>query len=49
MVVSLDRRKTIHFKVTTNPNSDWTSLQLLQAFPFDSCPYHLFHPSETGF
>ncbi len=25
LVLSLDRRKIIHFNVTTTPNSDWTS------------------------
>jgi len=33
LVLSLDRRKIIHLNVTTNPNPDWSSLQLIQAFP----------------
>ena len=46
LVLSLDRRKIIHFNVTTNPNSDWTSLQLLQAFPFDSAPRFLIRDRD---
>jgi len=41
LVLSLDRRKIIHFNIRANPNSDWTSLQLLQAFPFDSAKWIL--------
>jgi hypothetical protein len=36
--LSLDRRKVIHFNVTDAPSAYWTSLQLLQAFPFDTAP-----------
>ncbi len=46
LVLSLDRRKIIHFNVTTNPNSDWTSMQLLQAFPFDSAPRYLIRDRD---
>ncbi len=46
LVLSLDRRKIIHFNVTANPNSDWTSLQLLQAFPFDSAPRFLIRDRD---
>jgi len=28
--LSLDRRRIIHFNVTTNPTAGWTSLQLIQ-------------------
>ncbi len=46
LVLSLDRRKIIHFNVTANPNPDWTSLQLLQAFPFDSAPRFLIRDQD---
>ncbi len=38
LVLSLDRRRIIHFNVTRNPTAEWTSLQLIQAFPFDTAP-----------
>ena len=46
LVLSLDRRKIIHFNVTANPNSEWTSLQLIQAFPFDSAPRFLIRDRD---
>jgi transposase InsO family protein len=39
LILSLDRRRIIHFNVTSNPTADWTSLQLIQAFPFDTGAY----------
>lgn len=41
LILSLDRPRIIHFNVTTNPSADWTGLQLIQAFPFDSAPRFL--------
>jgi putative transposase len=41
VILSLDRRRLIHFNVTANPTAEWTSLQLTQAFPFDSSPRYL--------
>jgi len=46
LVLSFDRRKIIHFNVTTNPAADWTSLQLIQAFPFDSAPQFLIRDRD---
>ncbi len=38
VVLSLDRRRIVHFNVTDSPTAEWTSLQLIQAFPFDTAP-----------
>jgi putative transposase len=46
VVLSLDRRHVSHFNVTTNPTADWTSLQLIQAFPFDSAPKYLIRDRD---
>jgi len=46
LVLSLDRRKIIHFNVTRNPTSAWTSMQLTQAFPFDSSPRYLIRDRD---
>jgi transposase InsO family protein len=46
LILSLDRRKVIHFNTTANPTADWTSLQLIQAFPFDSAPRYLIRDRD---
>jgi transposase InsO family protein len=46
LVLSLDRRRVVHFNVTANPTADWTSLQLIQAFPFDSAPRYLIRDRD---
>ncbi len=46
LVLSLDRRCIIHFNVTNNPTADWTSLQLIQAFPFDTAPRYLIRDRD---
>ena len=46
LILSLDRRRIIHCNVTASPNSDWTSLQLIQAFPFDSAPRYLIRDRD---
>jgi putative transposase len=46
LILSLDRRKVIHFNVTRNPTPDWTSLQLIQAFPFDTAPRYLIRDRD---
>jgi len=46
VILSLERRRVIHFNVTTNPTAEWTSLQLTQAFPFDSAPRFLIRDRD---
>ena len=46
LVLSLDRRRVVHFNVTANPTAAWTSLQLIQAFPFDSAPRYLIRDRD---
>ncbi|MBK8164747.1 MAG: integrase [bacterium] len=41
VVLSLDRRRIVHFNVTDSPTAEWTSLQLIQAFPFDTAPRYV--------
>jgi len=49
LILSLDRRCIIHFNVTSNPTVDWTSLQLIQAFPFDTAPRFLIRDRDGVF
>ncbi|MEX2172312.1 MAG: integrase core domain-containing protein [Pirellulales bacterium] len=41
VVLSLDRRKVLHFNVTAHPSSQWTAQQITEAFPFDNAPRFL--------
>jgi transposase InsO family protein len=47
LILSLDRRRIIHFNVTRNPTAEWTSLQLIQAFPFDTAPRYLIRDRDS--
>ena len=46
LVLSLDRRRVVHFNVTTHPTAEWTALQLVQAFPFDTAPKYLIRDRD---
>jgi transposase InsO family protein len=46
VVLSLDRRRVVHFHVTSHPTSEWTAMQLVQAFPFDSAPRYLIRDRD---
>jgi hypothetical protein len=36
VIIRHDRRKVVHFNVTTNPSAKWTAQQLVEAFPWDT-------------
>ena len=41
VILSLDRRRIIHFNVTSHPTAEWTAIQIIQAFPFNTAPRFL--------
>ena len=41
VILSHDRRRPVHFAVTSHPTAEWTARQLVQAFPWDSVPRFL--------
>ena len=47
VVLSLDRRRIVHVNVTDSPTAEWTSLQLIQAFPFDTAPRYLIRDHDS--
>jgi len=47
VILSLDRRRIVHINVTDSPTADWTSLQLTQAFPFDTAPRFLIRDRDS--
>ena len=41
-----DRRRPIHFAVTSAPTAEWTARQLLDAFPWDIAPQYLLRDRD---
>ena len=49
IVLSLDRRRVVHFAVTPNPTQDWLSRQMTEAFPWDSAPCYLLRDRDKSY
>jgi len=43
VVLSHDRRKTVHVNVTRHPTDEWTAQQIVEAFPGDGCEPRYLH------
>jgi transposase InsO family protein len=41
IVLSHERRRAVHFGITTNPTAEWTARQITEAFPWDTAPRFL--------
>src|SRR5215467_9319851 len=46
IVLAHDRRRVVHFNVTTHPTAAWTAQQMLEAFPFDTAPKYLLRDRD---
>ena len=46
LILATDRRRVLHFNVTTNPTSEWTARQITQAFPWDTAPAYLLRDRD---
>ena len=49
LVLAHDRRRIIHFNVTSHPTAEWTGQQLREAFPFDQFPRYLLRDRDAIF
>lgn len=49
IVIQHDRRRIIHFNVTSHPRAEWTAQQILEAFPFDSAPKYLLRDRDKNY
>ena len=49
LVLSHERRRLIHFGITYHPTAEWTSQQLVQAFPWDSAPRFLLRDRDGSY
>ena len=46
IVLLHDRRKVVHFNVTTNPTAEWAAQQIVEAFPWDTAPKYLLRDRD---
>ena len=46
IVLEHARRRIVHFNVVTHPTVQWTSQQIIEAFPFDTAPRHLLRDND---
>ena len=49
IVLSLDRRKVVHFNVTEHPTAQWTAQQIVEAFPYDTAPKYLMRDRDGAY
>jgi transposase InsO family protein len=49
IVLSLDRRRVVHFEVTPNPTQDWLSVQMTEAFPWNTAPRYLLRDRDKSY
>ena len=49
IVLSLDRRRVVHFEVTANPTQNCLSRQMTEAFPWDTAPRYLLRDRDTSY
>ena len=46
LIVAHDRRRILHFNVTSSPSAQWTAQQVVQAFPNDCVPRYLLRDRD---
>jgi transposase InsO family protein len=49
LVLAHDRRRIVHFNVTSHPTVEWKAQQLREAFPFDQAPQYLLRDRDRIF
>ena len=49
IVLSLDRRRVVHFEVTQNPTQLWLCGQMTEAFPWDTAPRYLLRDRDKSY
>ena len=47
IVLKHERRKIVHFNITTNPTAQWTAQQIKEAFPYDQSPHYLLRDRDA--
>jgi len=47
LVLAHERRRMLHFNITTNPTAEWTAQQIVNAFPWDEAPRFLLRDRDS--
>lgn len=47
VVLSHARRRVVHFNATENPTAEWTTQQVIEAFPWDTAPRNLLRDRDS--
>ena len=47
IVLRHEKRKIVHFNITSNPTSFWTAQQIKEAFPYDQSPKYLIRDRDA--
>jgi putative transposase len=46
LILAHDRRRVVHFNVTEHPTAEWTTQQIIEAFPWDKAPRYLLRDRD---
>jgi hypothetical protein len=46
VVLAHDRRRVVHINVTDTPTAQWTAMQLVEAFPWETAPRYLLRDRD---
>jgi putative transposase len=46
LILAHERRRILHFNVTTNPSAEWTAQQIVEAFPWGEVPRYLLRDRD---
>lgn len=49
LVLAHERRRVLHFNVTSDPTAAWTARQMVEAFPYDTAPRYLLRDRDSIF
>src|SRR5260221_3847753 len=49
IVLSLDRRRVVHFEVTSNPTQYWVAGQVTEDLPWDAAPRYLLRDRDKSY
>jgi transposase InsO family protein len=47
IVLKHERRKIVHFNISSNPTAQWTAQQIKEAFPYDQSPKYLLRDRDA--